>query len=232
MNVELKEREQWSELRNLLIADASYNDHWRDAIELFNTRLQRKYFTPLELLIKARLLDGEGFTILTIQCSLIEMFAAFREGKIFSYIANGNPNHYYRDSQQLYLRFLRSESIFENNFWRYNQRGKVSPDFPFSADDFYLNVRCALLHEARTKSTWIINASKSDDVQNETLFLSKADGKIKIYRTVLHHRLIAYMNEYLGELRNEENTELRTCFARKLDNLFDYEPNTNFYWWI
>jgi hypothetical protein len=50
---------------------------------------------------------------------------------------------------------------------------------------------------------------------------------------VLHYRLVEYLKDYLDELRKADNDgkELRKFFARKLDNLFDFKPDSKFDWW-
>jgi hypothetical protein len=195
----------------------------------------RKFFDPIQLIINNRKLKGEGFTIMTVQCALIEMFAAFRAGKIYNHKKKGLPRYEYKDSPKEFKKFLRSASIFKDNFWELNSKGKVSIDKPFKSGDFYKDVRCGLMHEARTKENWHINlAPRKISAKSEKKFIVEENGKIKIYRTVLHYRLLDYLEEYVIDLRKdtEESETLRKCFARKLDHLFDIDAdNANFDWW-
>lgn len=235
MDVELEEKKDWAKIRLTLNQKFDYDDSWERAIKLFENRVNRKFFNPVKLIIDGKALEGEGFTIVTVQCALIEMFAAFRTGRIFNHNRSStSPKYEYDKSQQMFTSLLRSAKIFKDNFWELNQKNKPVIDKPFSAKEFYTNVRCGLMHEARTKGNWYITATpKNKSVKTEKQFLVLEDGKIKIYRTVLHYRLTEYLTDYLNELRemNNDGNELRKFFARKLDNLFDYQPDSKFDWW-
>jgi len=235
MDVELEEKKDWAKIRLTLNQKFDYDDSWQRAIKLFENRVKRKFFNPVKLIIDGKALEGEGFTIVMVQCALIEMFAAFRTGRIFNHKRSSiSPKYEYDKSQQMFTSLLRSAKIFKDNFWELNQKNKPVIDKPFSAKEFYTNVRCGLMHEARTKGNWHITATpKNKSVKTEKQFLVSEDGKIKIYRTVLHYRLIEYLTDYLDELKKADNDgkELRKFFARKLDNLFDYQPDSKFDWW-
>lgn len=235
MDVELEEKKDWTKIRVSLNQQYDYDNSWEDAIKLFENRVNRKFLNPVELIIKGKALKGEGFTIVMVQCALIEMFAAFRKGKVFNHNrSSSSPKYEYDKSQQMFTSLLRSAKIFKDNFWELNHKNKVVIDKPFNAKDFYTSVRCGLMHEARTKGNWHITATPlNKSVQTEKQFLILEGGKIKIYRTVLHYRLVEYLKDYLDELRKADNDgkELRKFFARKLDNLFDYKPDSKFDWW-
>jgi len=108
------------------------------------------------------------------------MFAAFREGKIYNLElrkerkkrrctflrkilniqhANNSVSYEYNDPGKIFKRFLRTAPIFEDIFWRKNHRGRISPNLPLDFKDFYENVRCGLIHEARAKGNWHINTA-------------------------------------------------------------------------
>ncbi|WP_200976479.1 hypothetical protein [Echinicola sp. 20G] len=235
MEAELQEKDDWAKIRKTLILSYKYDSNWEDAINLFNKRLQRKFFEPIQHIIKEKKLKGEGFTIVTVQCALIEMFAAFRVGKIFNHNKLSNsPNYEYKESQRMFTSFLNSASIFKDNFWQLNEKNKSEIGRPYNAKDFYKQVRCGLMHEARTKGDWHITATPlTKSVKSEKQFLVTEDGKIKIYRTVLHYRLLDYLREYSVSLRKDakESEELRKFFARKLDHLFDFKSDLKYDWW-
>jgi hypothetical protein len=228
-----EENNLWTDIRNRLNHKYFYDDAWEEAIQLFHSRMQRKFLAPLELIIKRRSLTGEGFAIVTVQCALIETFAAFRKGLIFNHNPYNQSKFEYPGSQKIFTSFLKSASIFKDHFWVKNSKGKVVPNQPYGAADFYSNVRCGLMHEARTKSNWIIKAPNLASEKTEKKFIQNESGKIIILRNVLHYRLLEYLNIYEGELRqvNGEGPVLRKNFARKLDHLFDFAPDTAFDWW-
>lgn len=235
MDVEIEEKKDWSLIRLKLNQACKYDNDWENAIELFDKRIKRKFFDPVEKIIKTNKLKGEGFTIVTVQCALIEMFAAFKRGKVFNHEKkSASPKYEYKESKQMFTSLLRSASIFQDNFWQINGNGKTVIDKPFNANDFYKDVRCGLMHEARTKGNWHINATPLDkSVKNEKVFIVSINGKTKVYRTILHYRLLQYLSNYEDDLRKDSISaeELRKFFARKMDNLFDFQPDKNV-WWI
>jgi hypothetical protein len=57
-------------------ANASPGD-WDAAIRLcLDNRLKVRYLDPIEAIVASRVLKGEGFLILTIQCSILEFLAS------------------------------------------------------------------------------------------------------------------------------------------------------------
>lgn len=230
MDIEIKEIDDWKNLRLKLNQDYSFNDEWETAILLFDTRLKRKFFKPVQTIIDQQTLEGEGFTIVTVQCSLIEMLSAFRKGEIYNHKnKTGTPKFEYFESKKMFTSFLKTANIFEDLFWKSD---KTVP--PFDADDFYTSVRCGLMHEARTKNKWFINAApKTMKIKTETNFLQQKGDKKIIYRTILHYRLLSYLTDYQNELRqtNKEGKMLRKYFARKLDHLFEISTDKIFDWW-
>lgn len=232
---ELKENEKWDSIRKNL--DGNYKDPapWEDAISLYNDRLRKKFFEPINLIIDKGLKEGEGFTIVTAQCALIESFASFETGKIFNHSYKRSkkityPSYEYNGSRDLFVDFLKSASIFEGYFWEYIGGKKVEIDD--LATKFYSDVRCGLMHEARTKGDWLI--STSTKIKDDSGIILKKEGvKIKILRTVLHFSLKEYLKEYFKKLRTTDNDGeiLRRFFGRKLDHLFGYSADPNMDWW-
>ncbi len=75
-------------------------------------------------------------------------------------------------------------------------------------------MRCALLHDARTKGKWIIHA-ESDD--NKTIkWVDKNSEKI-LYRNNLQKAFEQYIDSYGKELTKCPN--LQEAFIRKFDSL-------------
>lgn len=237
MDKEKEEKQKWGEIRLRLNQTYKYDIEWEKAISLLELRITRKYFNPLQHIINRRDNEGEGFTIVTVQCALIEALAAFRKGEIFNHNKNNaSPIYEYKASKIMFVSILHTASIFENIFWQIDSStgGKIL-DAPFNAESFYSDVRCGLMHEARTKGIWAITSTPSTiDILTEPAFLKAENGKIKIYRSVLHHRLLTYFTSYKDELKQntQEGELLRKFFARKMDHLFDFAPDLNFDWWV
>jgi len=232
MEKQLKEIEVWAGIRSSLENNYEYSDNWKIAVDLFDKRIKKKYLNPIDQLIEKNVRKGEGFVIVTIQCALIETFAAFKEGLIYNHNKpSEGENHYeYRESGELFIRFLNNQEIFKNIFYTENKLGIKQLNTPFSAAKFYSQVRCGLMHEARTKGNWHINATSSDSPLDAKFIKQAKKGNI-IYRTLFHFALNNYFNQYKQELLNQENAYnvSRRHFARKLDHLYDIKDN--FEWW-
>jgi hypothetical protein len=232
MEKKLQERTIWQKLRPSL-KSYKLDDNWISSIELFETRIREKYFNPILLLIKHGNTEGVGFAIVAIECILIETFAAFKTGVIYNnrYNEEKDPPYQYCDSQDIFVNFLNSEELFKNYF---NEEPKEVEDkhVVFSANKFYVDVRCGLLHEGRTKKDWTINLKPKEETLG--VLFGKDGNKKKIYRTILYKLLNKYFESYLNDLKldSEKGELLRKNFARKLDNLYNFKPNSKrFDWW-
>lgn len=234
MNKYKSQEEEWTSLRLGLSQSYEFSNSWKQSIDLFKKRISDRYLNPIEKLIKQDLKEGEGFTILTVQCTLIEMFAAFRIGKIHNN-KNGCLDKYeYRSSKRVFIDFLHIAKIFEGIFWTQPKNQRKRKSEPYDASLFYEEVRCGLIHEARTKGKWLINAPYTKaNARKATVFIEPVGDDFKIYRTVLHYRLENYLNEYseILMLENRKGENSRRNFARKMDHLFGYTAIDNVEWW-
>lgn len=194
-----KTRADWYAIRErLLLSDAQA---WREAFtEYFKARLQLRYLHPICILQEHGSFRGEGFSIVAIQCSLIEFLESTAQGTNYRYQKRGEPpgDHEYSSSQSVFVAFLRDRAPFS----------RVFDDA--SAQDFYFGVRCGLLHEAQTKNGWRIWA--------EDHFGAIADVENRIvYRNGFQAALLEYIESYGTEL--QVDTNLQQAFIRKFDNL-------------
>jgi hypothetical protein len=139
--------------------------------------------------------EGEGFTIASIQCALIEFLAATRVGKNYRY-KNPQGPYEYSGSREIFVNFISQTAPFDKIFSE------------ASASDYYSNVRCALLHEARTKNGWIIRGSGPVPVD--------CSRKI-IYRDSFQSSIESYINDYGLALKKE--VLLQEAFVRKFNDL-------------
>jgi hypothetical protein len=225
----------WNQKRQIVRNSYGYTKHWEEIIRRFKQRIEDFYFAPIDKVKDPNKLKGEGFTILTIQCALIEMFAAFKYGKIHKFNKNGiDPNYTYKRANDCFIPFLLSEPIFENHFYVI-QNGQQIDNQPFSTTEFYNKVRCGLMHEARTKGDWIVNAKKTYKGA-ELIFITQntTTNKISIDRTILNKQLKQFFRDYLSKLSQttQQGSDSRRLFARKLDHLYDIPADTqNFEWW-
>ncbi|TCR97805.1 hypothetical protein [Rhizobium sp. BK418] len=169
---------------------------WAEAFQDFLfARLQSRYLKPIRLLQNEGSWEGEGFSIVSIQCAMLEFLAACRRGLIYRH-KNPQPPFEYSASGELFASFLSETAPFNALF---------SSD---NAVEFYRKVRCALLHEARTKSGWTIHASGQTGVD--------CSRKI-IYRDALQKLIEGYIDGYGRDLLTD--TYLQAAFVRKFNDL-------------
>lgn len=165
-------------------------------------RLNRLYFDPIHRLTRApgERGQGEGFSILTIQCSVLEFLAALRNGWSFKHghKVQGQDN-FYGNSKLLFTSFLLSEEPFASSF----TTAEV-------ANQFYTDVRCGLVHEGQTKNAWRIWRGQMSDPLID--FVRKA-----VYRDVMQRQIETYLDRYCTELA--QSVPLQQAFARKFNYL-------------
>jgi hypothetical protein len=142
--------------------------------------------------------QGEGFSIVSIQCALIEFLAAARAGKKYRYLRAGEVlgPHEYNRSGDLFRSFLSTVAPFSTSF------------DAAAAADFYQSVRCALLHEARTRNGWRLWVSGSAPID--------AMRKM-VYREALQRAIDDYVDAYGRDLTTDQS--LQEAFVRKFDDL-------------
>lgn len=197
----------WLDLRPRLQRGDDFGA-WQKAFdEFFKGRMESRYFEPINALQKLPN-QGEGFSIVAIQCSLIEFLQATREGLKYV-IKKPDPNKFeYSRSKDLFVKFLTSADPFDKIFicnCMHHKFGCLC-----KAEDFYEGVRCGLLHEARTKKGWTIRVEAGEGPCIDF------DKKV-VYRDQLQDRFRHYVDAYGAELKTKE--PLRTALIRKFDDL-------------
>jgi hypothetical protein len=174
---------------------------WKDAHrDFFVERLKRRYLDPIAVLQENGTLSGEGFSIVAIQCSLIEFLESTRQGKSYRRPTRAQPldQYEYSTSGDMFRAFLYQRPPFSNTFTE------------ASSEDFYANVRCALLHEAQTEGGWRIWADGPLTIVADTT-------EKKVFRNNFQTALLQYINDFEAELVRSK--ELQDAFIRKFDSL-------------
>jgi hypothetical protein len=216
----------WKKLRNDLLNDIKNDvpskEKWGEAFKIFEERVTTRFLTPIKLIINHGSGGGEGFSVVALQCILIEFFEAFYEGKIYTpsrdeteididskkyktkkeiLIKQTNPNEYH-SSSGLFKNFLRGHPPF-NQYFTSNTL----------ADRFFTEIRCGLLHEAATKGD-----SRILMKQNGDMLIERVKGKSMIvYRNNFQNALKEFLKKYRNELLEKKN--LQIGFLRKMDEL-------------
>lgn len=190
-------------IRLLVFTDAIA---WEEAYnDFFIGRLKDKYFDSIEAISKIGKDQGEGFSIMAIICSIIEFLESTYLGKNYRYWKHGdppiNPTIEYGKSSPIFKSFLVSREPFRKEFT------------PAIAKEFYEDVRCGLLHGARTNGKWQIWA-----VKNPKGVIHKTAAQSIIYRNEFYKAIQEYVNiHYKTELL--ANNDRKLAFIRKFDNL-------------
>jgi hypothetical protein len=76
-----KTNTDWCAFRGKLIYGKDDPQLWRDAAkDYYDARLVTRYLDPIKAIKKIKRLSGEGFSIVTLQCSMIEFLESTVRG--------------------------------------------------------------------------------------------------------------------------------------------------------
>jgi hypothetical protein len=195
-----KTPEDWRALRSMLVIGGS-PDRWTNAfVDFFQTRLDLRYLNPIKILQDHGTFQGEGFSILAIQCTLVEFLESTVQGIKYRHLRRGEAlgPYEYSSSREIFVGFLTKREPFAKDFDDQLAR------------DFYAAVRCGLLHEARTKDGWRVWARGPDPS-----VIDRA-GRI-VYRDNFQAALQVFIVWYGSALKTD--TVLQEAFVRKFDDL-------------
>lgn len=192
----------WVALRKSLEKNPSEESLWREAFGFFESRITTRYLNPIEAIERGSDIEGEGFAITAIICSLIETMETFRLGKAYRRASREKPldneTEYFR-SQEIFEDFLKKHEPFKAYF----STGDL-------ATSFYENVRCAVLHEAATRGGWRIRIDTS-------VLLEVRGDSFVLNRNLFVQAITQYMSVYKTELLL--SNELKSAFIRKFDSI-------------
>ena len=133
---------------NLHLSLNSDNETFERAIEIFTDRIRSRFIDQIHLLCNTNNgYDINGFSIMALECLLVETFAQFKHGL----------NDTKGVSRDVYSRFL------------YNDLN-CFPSLTV-AKKFYSDIRCGILHQAQTKPNSALTFNKADAIQWENNFL-------------------------------------------------------------
>jgi hypothetical protein len=179
---------EWQALK----LDEPASPDWATAVQILEGRIHERYIEPIDHLIAAE--DSRpaierrfGFTVLAVDCLLIETLGAFLEGL----------EDTERKSKATFCKFLTTRTLLSGDF---------SEDL---AKRFYKEFRCGILHQAEIgddSKVWSVGPLVRDDC-----------GKLVVNRNKLHERLKAEFQNYLAKLRDPVTTDLRSKFKTKMD---------------
>lgn len=193
----------WNDLRISLLDQDNHNAWGVAYKDFFLTRLEDRYLEPLKIIKENGTYRGEGFSIMTIVCSLVEFIEGTFQGINYRYRRRNDPplsQFEYNRSEDIFISFLTQRHPFSLDFNKIN------------AAEFYKNIRCGLLHEARTKGKWTIwgsspNNKLIDQTTNETI----------VYRDDFLEATKLLIKQYEQDLIT--SPVRKDAFIRKFDNV-------------
>lgn len=162
-------------------------DEWLLAIDIFYERIKERFLDPIDCIEDH---DYSGFAVIALDCLLIEMLEQFRVG------IGRTPSG---KSKEFFMNFLT-----ETGLGVYFDHRK--------AQLFYRQIRCGILHQAELRGS-------SKILTDESLPLveySPDNRGLIVNRRRFHRTLMDVFEQYLTDLKNPENEELRRRFHRKM----------------
>lgn len=178
---------------NLHLNLRSCEKDWNFAIEIFEDRIRGRYLEIIDRIINNGCLMVDGFSVMALNCLLIETLLQFKNGWDETKKSNSDE----------YSKFLKEEfpHIFTNKEL---------------ALIFYRDIRCGILHSAQTK-----NGSQLTVNENYTVAVINTNRRKSISVDVvgISEIIKSYYSDYIEKLRNAQNVDLRVGFIKKMDYL-------------
>jgi hypothetical protein len=196
----------WKAIREKIRLNPNDMTLWESVYEdFFITRVETRYLKPIASIKKEDTYSGEGFAIMSIYCALIEFLETLWSGKHYVQSKPDVNRNEYNKSGEVFKSFLTNRKPFNSFFDE------------ALAIEFYKDVRCALLHEARTKNSWLIRTDNSKAVE-------KIGDNWVIDRNQFGRSMDSYLRRfYRAELMTDKDRQ--DAFIRKFNVLFDLPIN-------
>jgi len=209
----------WNELSKILTINQQ--EHWDTATHFFEERIKTRYLNAILAILKMKEYNGEGFAVVNLQCSLIETLESYKNGWVYSnekkdgYLKN--KWHYNKIVAKTEAKQdLQNKDIFISFF----TNSETFKHMGIDGEDFFKNVRCALLHETQTKNNWRIKKCSSATQS----YCESPAAKI-IYRDQFQKNLEDVIDNYKNALIKGEKfndilaKDLRENYIAKFNHL-------------
>ncbi|PFS47133.1 hypothetical protein [Bacillus cereus] len=197
--------EDYKDLFTNLTVNSDSKD-WQTAIEIFKERIEGRFLKVSKKLLKE--CEGDeslstAFSVMTLNCLLIETLQQFYEG----FDETPSPN------QASFVNFLMNSPYFNESLKSYQRRHKNELGNGFNQDTakhFYKNVRCGLLHQAQTKKNAVISYYTPHMVDTETY-----NGWVLYDVKKITESLEKEFKRYIERLKDPVQKEVRDKFCGK-----------------
>lgn len=181
-----------SDYLGLTLTIQSSKSEWKKAINIFIDRMQGRYFDAINKLSNngdKTEMQKYGFSIMCIQCLLIDTLVKFRYGPTL--LKRGTLSYNY-ENQKHFTKFLK-EVFFED----FNNEMALK---------FYRDIRCGIIHFGTTKRSSRLTCDST------YLITEIEDENISVDINILEERLEEYFQQYIEEIKQENQTDLREKF--------------------
>ena len=192
-SIQLKDFYSLNDIEAKLLAERAFENY-------FKPRLETRYLNPIQEMIDYVPNNedeiGIGFSIVSLECILLEFLASMYSGKLFilcSWPEKGdNYSTYTIKNKKPYCKI--KKNVFEklcynsskNIFTSFLIHFDSSIFYGMRPDEFYEDIRCGLLHSLKTKKDWTIK-------KDEEFKYIDFDKKI-IQRTEFFVKIKDYIN--------------------------------------
>lgn len=186
----------------------SSRDIWKTAIDIFISRIKGRYFDAIDKLSdngNIEEMQKYGFSIMTIECLLIDTLVKFRYGPI---IINSNYN---KDDRFKKVKFNQENRIRFKKFLS----ECLSEEFAEgqNAEKFYTDIRCGIVHFGTTENTSRLTCDSN------RLITVLENNDICVDVNILNDRLKRYFINYIEELKDINQKKLRENFVITMNYL-------------
>ena len=170
---------------NLNLSLQSSESDWNTAVTILKDRIEGRFLNQIDLLSND--INANGFTIMALNCLLVETLYQFKEGK------DKTPS---RCNKEVYSNFLTQEFPLVFNTKNI-------------AESFYTDIRCGILHSAQTK-----NESRLSD--REDVIVTFDGNTLIVSVKGVSSLLKSYFERYLQKLSDPNEVTLRNNFINKM----------------
>ena len=175
------------------------NNNWQQAINIFHERIDKRFLLPIKVLQShdSKKQPTFGFSILAIDCLLIETLISFIHGL----------KDTIGQSKNRFIQFLVEQQPFSNFF------------DSITAGIFYDDFRCGILHQAEIQQNSIIRTTRSISLMEYVSSINQ----MRINRNKFHEGLIEAFEKYKKDLFDVTQVTLRKNFIIKMNFICDYK---------
>jgi hypothetical protein len=173
--------------------------------QIFKDRLEYRFLGAAKALIDADKHQSTrrfGFSIMALDCLLIETLAQFYQGLKTSDQARCKEGHHLSNAE-FFTGFLCRDSHRLKEIFNTDQKARL----------FYKTIRCGILHQGET-----IGGSKIVTTGNDILHVVNQPTGLVINRTLFHNFLVEIeIGAYYKLLEDNSRPEYRQNMIRKMD---------------